>query len=321
MNNTGQATLGYTLQELTRMTIVDLIDPADLEKARAKIKDKVAGQKRTVYELRVRARDGRVLVFDVNSRILMKDGVAVGVQGIARDITQRKNAEEALRLSERQLRTSLEERERLARDLHDGLIQSVYAVGLNVEDCARIAPSDPATVERRLRKAVVDLNHVIRDVRDFIMTLERHRLKGDEFKAALKSLALTAGESQAARIDIAVDDKAATLLNSNEATHLLHIAREALSNAIRHSRAQKISIQLRRGDDGIVFEVADDGIGFNPAACERNGMGLRNMAARAREINAPFRLISQQGEGARIVLDILRQPQGDLRGENPLAHR
>jgi signal transduction histidine kinase len=238
------------------------------------------------------------------------------------DIAARKQAEEALRLSERQLRASLEERERLGRDLHDGIIQTIYAAGLNIDDCARIVKNDPSSVERRLRKAVADLNRVIRDVRDFIMGLERHQLKGDEFKAALKSLALSLDESQPTRIELDIDERASTALNTRQATQLLHIAREALSNAVRHARAQKVTFQLRKKDDSsVIFEVCDDGQGFNPEAREGNGYGLRNMAARAGEINAAFKLLSQNGEGTRIVLDIPCQSFEESASENSLAHR
>lgn len=320
-NNAAQATLGYTSSELLRMNVTDLVAPEDLEKSRKQMQAKLDGVTRTAYELKVRAKNGQWLILEVNSRLAFKDGAPVGVQGIARDITARKRAEEALRLSERQLRASLEERERLGRDLHDGIIQSIYAAGLNIEDCARVVTRDPENVERRLRKVMGDMNRVIREVRDFIMGLERHRLKGDEFKAALKSLALTIGESQTTRVELTVDDRAADELTPPEATQLLHIAREALSNAIKHARAQKVVFHLRSGESGIYFEISDDGIGFNPAACEGNGYGLRNMAARAGEIKAAFQIISQTGEGARIVLDMPRESSKEFARENPLAHR
>lgn len=321
MSNSGQAALGYTLGELTRMNIADIVEPEDLEKARQNIKAKVSGAGRTAYELRLRSKNGQRLTFEINSRLIFKEGAPLGVEGIAKDITARKKAEEALRLSERQLRASLDERERLGRDLHDGIIQSIYAAGLNLDDCSRIVTADPTGVEKRLRKTVGDLNRVIRDVRDFIMGLERHRLKGDEFKGALKSLALTVGESQSTRIELAVDEQAASGLTSIQSTQLLHVAREALSNAIRHARAQKVTFHLHRTEAGVAFEVVDDGVGFNPSVCVGKGFGLRNMEARAREIRATFQVVSQIGEGARIVLDIPIGTSEQLPRENPLAYR
>jgi len=321
MNNSGQVLLGYTLGELTRMNITDLVDPGDLEMARAQTRAKLEGSSRTAYELRLRTKTGQGITIEVNSRLAYVDGVAKGVQGIARDITARKKAEEALRLSERQLRASLEERERLGRDLHDGIIQSIYAAGLNLDDCARIVTKDPEGVGMRMRKIMGDLNHVIRDVRNFIVGLERHRLRGSEFQAALKSLALTIGESHSSRIELQIDDDAAAELEGEEATQLLHIAREALSNSVRHAQAQKVIFQMNRTENGLKFEISDDGIGFNPAACEGKGFGLRNMATRARELKADYKVVSQNGEGTRIVLDIVRETFKQSVHENSVAHR
>ena len=322
INNSGQAVLGYTIAELSRMNFADIIDPSDLAKAHEQIERKLKGEAaRTIDELSVRSKSGQRLTFEVNSRLIIKDGEPIGFQGIARDITERKRAEEALQLSERQLRSSLEERERLARDLHDSLIQSIYAVGLNIEDCSRAVAADPAAVEGRLRHAVASLNEVIREVRDYIMGLERGRIHGSEFKGALKSLALSAGESQSARIDISIDDSAAAELTPDEATQLLHIGRESLTNAIRHAQAQKIALQLRRSHRGITFEIADDGGGFNVNSADGSGLGLRNISSRAREIRAAIQIITREGEGTRIVLDIPRRPEEKFASENPPAHR
>lgn len=321
MNNSGQVLFGYTDSELLRMNVFELVDPEDREMSMRKTQIKVEGTPRTTYELRVRTRLGLRLYLDVTSRAVHKDGVLVGIQGIARDITARKKAEEALRISERQLRASLEERERLGRDLHDGIIQSIYAAGLNLDDCSRLVKTDTDSVERRLRKVTSDLNRVIREVRDFIMGLERHRLRGEEFKAALKSLTLTIGEGHAARVDLNIDEKAAAELSPVQATQLLQIAREALSNMVRHAKAQKLIFQLNRNETGIVFEVIDDGIGFNPATRPQKGFGIRNMAVRAEEINADFQIFSQSGEGTRIVLDIRPQTPEEFVSENPITHR
>ncbi len=320
INNSGLKTLGYSLTELASLGLFALVEPEDHAMVRGQIQAKLDGAPRTAYEIRVRARDGRLLVFEVNSRLLLKDSIPVGVQGIARDITARKNAEEALRLSERHLRASLEQRERLGRDLHDGIIQSIYAAGLNIDDCAHLAIQDPTTVQRRLHKAVGDLNRVIREVRNFIMGLESHRLTGGEFKGALTALAVSLGETQASQIELAIDDRAVSRLANAQAAQLLLIAREALSNAIRHARPRTVTFRLVPTGRGVRFEVIDDGVGFDPENCAATGHGLRNMAARAEEIKASFQLVSRAGAGSRIVLDISTESSEQLPSENPVAH-
>jgi len=316
VNNSGQELLGRTAQELLGTKIDSLIDPEDLPSVQKQIADKLAGKPRTSYEVRIRRSDGQRLVLEVNSRLLYQDGQPIGIQGIARDITERTEAEEALRSSERQLRASLEDRERLGRDLHDDIIQSIYAAGLTLDDCTRIIKPDPETATKRLRTVTSELNRVIRDVRNFIERLEREPLSGAEFKTSLQSLALNVGGRTPPQIEVRIDDFAAASLLPHQATHLLHIAREALSNSLRHGSAQHVTFTLQPSRGGIRFEIADDGSGFRPATPERRGHGLRNMNARADRLGAWLTIHSHPGQGTRIVLEIPHESHDDA----PHAH-
>src|SRR5262249_10473117 len=140
-----------------------------------------------------------------------------------------------MRQGEQQLRRSMEERDRIGRDLHDDIIQSIYAVGLNLEDCRRVIKQSPQQAEERIGSAINTLNNTIRNVRGFLSGLEPKVLNGREFKTALKSLALTSGDNHPFQIE--VDAAAANSLTSVQATQLLHIAKEAMSNSLRHAQA------------------------------------------------------------------------------------
>lgn len=115
--------------------------------------------------------------------------------------------------------------------MHDDIIQSIYAAGLGLEDCRRVVRS-PEQAEARLVAAIQMLNHTIRGVRGFIAGLEPKVLSGHEFKTALKSLALTSGDGPT-QFQFQVDSSGANSLTSTQATQLLHIAKEAMSNSLR----------------------------------------------------------------------------------------
>lgn len=199
---------------------------------------------------------------------------------------------------------SIEGRERLARDLHDGIIQSLYGIGLTIENCKNLLQSSPAQAETRLGSAVKALNGAIGQLREVISGLSTEPLKPGEFKAALKSIILTLGEASTAKIILEVDQTATGHLSSAQATHLLHIAREALSNSLRHGRPERVTIAFHKNGGGrLVFEITDDGSGFDEQTTPR-GNGLRNMAGRADEINGTFSLHTRQGYGTKVTVTV-----------------
>jgi signal transduction histidine kinase len=217
-----------------------------------------------------------------------------------------------------QLRRYEEERERIGQDLHDNIIQSIYAVGLGLEDCRRHAGADSPEVDGRLATAIRALNSVIRDVRQFIGGLEAKVVSGYELKTALKSLALTTGDSSSQFL-VQVDPAATRNLSPQQATHLLNIAKEAMSNSLRHAKARQTLVALCLAHGRVRLEVTDDGAGFDIKAQTTPGNGLRNMAARARELSATFEIISGVNEGTRIVVELSPFNYHDPRSQHQTA--
>lgn len=211
--------------------------------------------------------------------------------------------------TERELHRLNQARETLGRDLHDRIIQSIYGIGLNIDDCAVSVQADPNKVENRLRAALRDVNTVIAELRNVILGLETNAIQPREFRTALKSLALALGREDASRIRLRIDEEALASLSPTQATELVHVAREALSNSIRHGGAQTTSFCLELREDKVTFSIEDDGRGFNPKTAERKGFGLRNMAKRSEQLGAYFSISSEEGQGTRVVLDIPRQKQ------------
>lgn len=244
----------------------------------------------------------------VKRPILDEAGRATMILGASTDITERKRIEEALRQRERDLRAALEERERISQDLHDGILQSLYAVGLGLEACK------PLMTHRHYKKAVTtmteairQLNYVMSEVRNFIAGLESHVLQGSTFPVALQEMVDTLAATHPLRCRVTLDKTAADHISTEQALHLLNIVREALSNSLRHAQATKATVALKPLSRFIRLSITDNGIGFDPASMHGVGHGLTNMAARARKVGGRFAIRSVPQHGTRITIDLPKE--------------
>jgi signal transduction histidine kinase len=170
----------------------------------------------------------------------------------------------------------LEDRERIARDLHDGAIQSLFAVGMNLQATAAMA--EASDVANRIGYAVDELDRVIKELRDYIFGL-RSQLSARQLDDALRRLAAEFQERSGVLTIVEIDGEIAAHLQSN-ASEVLQLAREALSNVARHSQATSCRVSLFRHDGVALLEVDDDGIGFDPSV-RSAGFGLENLRQRA----------------------------------------
>jgi len=237
-------------------------------------------------------------------------GQVYRIAGIAEDITGRKRAEDALLERERQLRQLLEEREQMCRDLHDGIIQSIYAVGLGLDECRRLIHHDATASAEQVGEAIANLNLVIREIRQYLTGPQPMKMNGQELKSALTSLVEQIGNSHKPHFSLDIDEAAAGQVTSEEAPHLLYIAREAMSNCLRHSRASQAVVSLQTHDGGVRFQVEDDGVGFEVQAADTRGYGLRNIEARAVMIRAQLQIESERGRGTRVMLHVPKERRG-----------
>ena len=190
----------------------------------------------------------------------------------------------------------LEERERIAKELHDGVIQSLFAVGMSLQGLA--TSSADLETARRLEAAVEDVDAAIRDLRNYIFGLRPGILADRQLDQALKELT-TEFEAHSGVVTVVdVDGEAASTLASR-AGEVVQLAREALSNVSRHAEATTCRVSLRRGAEGIVLEIDDDGRGFDVEATTR-GMGLSNLRERAESIGGKLEIESTAGEGTTV---------------------
>jgi signal transduction histidine kinase len=234
---------------------------------------------------------------------LAETSVAQGEE-LTRERDVRRRAEEDARLKQQLLTQSLDEKIRLGHDLHDGIIQSLYAAGLTLESVRALVKSNPDEAERQLEVTRANLNEAIRDVRAYVVGLAPENLRRAGFAHALGALLGELRAGRAADFDIKIDDEAASLLTPEQSVEALQIAREAVSNALRHGRATRITLRMHKGDREVCLLVQDNGAGFNADRQREGGHGLGNMRARAERIGATLRVTSTPGKGARVLANL-----------------
>ncbi len=219
------------------------------------------------------------------------------------EVRERSRMAAALQEAGTRLRESIELRNRLARDLHDGVIQSIYAAGLGLEGVRSVLASDPAAADRRLAASQAALNDTIRDVRTFINGLESETAPTRPFRHTLDTLIATMQSIQPGNITLAVDEDLARRISPAQEMQVLQILRESISNALRHAAPSSIHLSLQADTENrAVLSIADDGCGFDPAVQTGRGHGLVNLGIRAREMGGALQIDSTPGKGTRITL-------------------
>ncbi|MDO8616850.1 MAG: GAF domain-containing protein [Dehalococcoidia bacterium] len=195
----------------------------------------------------------------------------------------------------------LEERERIGMDLHDGVIQAIYAVGLRLEDVAdRLADSN-GDARAALDKTMDDLNKVIKDIRSYIFDLRPSMSQVADLPQAIRQLAKDLRLNTLMDVQVEVAEPLTGLLDEAEALAFFHIAQEALNNISKHSRASRVQVRLLADERQVRLEVEDNGVGFQSApGAAREGQGLRNMHDRARSVGATLSWESEPGKGTSV---------------------
>jgi len=215
---------------------------------------------------------------------------------------------ENARLHEQVQRLAIvEERERIGRDLHDGIIQSIYAVGLSLEDVPELMTDEPDVARARVERAIDSLDQSIRDIRNFIFGLRPELLEQAGLVGGLAALADEFRVNSMVDVDLDTAGLREADLPADLVGQLLSIAREALSNIARHSKATRGSVHVGSRNGSLELIISDNGVGFDTAKPRAAGhQGLVNMRARASSVGGRLDVKSEPGLGTRIIVAVPR---------------
>jgi signal transduction histidine kinase len=191
----------------------------------------------------------------------------------------------------------LEERDRISKELHDGVIQAIYSVGLSLQGAMGFVERDPDATKKRVDDAIGMLDNVVRDVRSYIFALQPKSVEEHGVRAAIEELAKDLEVNALAETTVQVADDALDMIPEPAKADFIQIAREILSNIARHAEASEVSIActVREGRT-VVLTIEDDGIGFDPATVPR-GQGLTNIEGRARRMGGEIAISERRPRG------------------------
>ena len=305
INRAAETLSGYTREEILGRNFAEFVAHEHIGRACDCLLAKLEKEGETTYEVEVIAKDGRRVPVEVSSRAIYENGKLVGVQGTARDITERKQAQDTLRMFSRQLIEAQEdERRRIARDLHDQIGQTLTAVKMNLYTVQRFCNGPEAA--HCLKDNIDAVDEALRLVRDLSVDLRPPLLDDLGLPTALCWYVDRYEKRAGVTTEVVIE-----LPNQNERfsreleTACFRIAQEALTNVARHARATHVLLQLTRTATTLDMVVRDYGAGFDPAALRKRArrvatLGLVGMQERAHAAGGEIQIHSKIGRGTEV---------------------
>ena len=299
LNRAGERLLGYTREEAKVIRLDTLFASPKVRRMFAKYRLDRDTKKRRRCEIEVVARDGRIVPLDLSTRLVVEQGRPIGIQGIARDITHRKQAESALR----HLNQRLEEKaKRIAHALHDEAGQLLASVYLKIAEIAQSPAADKAALaELRglLDQVSEQLRHLAHELRPSVLD-DLGLIPACEF--------LADGVSRRFGVTVNVYGSTGGRLPPALETALYRVSQEALTNGVKHGRAARMVLEFKRRRATIAGKIWDDGTGFDVKAALGNhvkekGLGLVGMRQRLVELGGTLSISSRPGHGTTIEFE------------------
>jgi PAS domain S-box-containing protein len=306
VNRAAERLYGYAREEILGKHFWDFVAPEYVRYFRENVCNKLEETGETNYEVEIVTRGGARVPVEVSSRQIYENGVVVGVQGSARDITERKRARQALLTYSRRLIAAQEaERRRIARELHDQIGQMLTALKLNLHAIQSMGDAHEARplIEDNLKL----LDEALEQVRDLSVDLRPLLLDDLGLVTALRWY-VDHQPRTGVPAEFIFDSIDPDLRFSSELeTACFRIAQEALTNVARHAQAKLVTVRLSRDGPDLVLLIKDDGVGFDVEALQRHSvadatLGMQGMEERAQAAGGRIRIDSTIGKGTEVMV-------------------
>jgi two-component system CheB/CheR fusion protein len=294
INSTGERLLQRKRDELLSSNLLDLVVPDQRAAAGHWLDQVLKGVELSAMEWDFLSATGQRVKLEINARMIVQDGKQIEVEGIGRDVTERKRLEMEI------LEISNKEQQRIGHDLHDGVCQQLAAIAFRIHGLARRLQNKTPPESTEAESIGESISESLNQIRGVARGLFPVRLEENGLVSALEELAINTGSRFKIKCAFVCEAPAPAIDNS-VALHVYYIAQEAVLNAARHSKAGSIAVRLARSDGRLLLTVQDDGMGFQPDDTHAGGMGIAIMGYRARVIGANLDLKTNPGHGTQLT--------------------
>lgn len=301
VNDQASKLLGYTREELLQMNILDLkpLKQAELFLSSRKTIMKEGG---LLFDSEYNTKDGETVPVEINSRILEFNGETV-ILSISRNLIKRKEMER--KVLSAVIQTEEKERERFSKDMHDGIGPLLSTVKLYVNELG-----SPEIGDQEKKEFVIQVNKMLDDavasIREISNNLMPRVIHEYGLVKALQAFCQKVNQTGKIYVDFNADGIESSL-DKNIQLILFRVISELLTNTIKHAKAKHAYVQLQKSDDNISLIFTDDGIGFNSKKIMENkgtGIGLKSIVSRIKSINGSCEIVSDEGDGFKIIIEI-----------------
>jgi PAS domain S-box-containing protein len=304
LNHAAEKIIGYSRDEIIGKHFSNFVAPRDLKHVRKNLCKKLDDEGETSYEVDLVTKDRRRVPVEVSSRLIYENGQAIGVQGTARDITERKRSQEALQIYSRRLIEAQEaERQSLARELHDEIGQVLTAVRINLQTVQSSCRNDASLPH--VEESIVIVDEALGRIRDISLELRPSLLDDLGLASALRWYVDRYGQRTGIVAEVLCGFEEGGRLPRDLETECFRIAQEALTNVARHAHASRVRVQLEEGLEELLLTIADNGIGFDSETLLQTTssaltLGLRGMRERVLAMEGRIEIESAPGNGTKV---------------------